>query len=240
MVAKRQTEGWGETQVNMRSLIFVFGFLLTSNCMAVKVLPSSYDIANGFSGTYPYWDDLYTGAGCKTCDGALLTGGLGDLTDGVIASGNWFVDEAPAGPGPYVGWGSNPTITFHFGSVVAIDSITLSVDDSGGSGGVNSPSSITIGATTYPVTDPAGTAPFSFTVSGLGFVGSTLGLVVNRSGPAVFVSEVSFQSPVPELGSAATLLAGLSVVAFVVSRRSRPALHGVVRYGSVRSGAYTA
>ena len=80
---------------------------------AAALQPDSYSMPNGYSGSYNYWDEIYSGSGCRTCDGAFLSGGTGELTDGVIATDNWFVVEAPAGNGPYVGWPIDPTITFH-------------------------------------------------------------------------------------------------------------------------------
>ena len=74
---------------------------------AGNVVPTSYDMLNGQTGSFTYWDDSYNGTGSPTTSGDLLTGGLGDLTDGVIATENWF-----STPGPYVGWDSiTPTIT---------------------------------------------------------------------------------------------------------------------------------
>lgn len=186
---------------------------------AVQVVPVSYSMANGASGTYQYWDDTYSGNGCITCDGSPLSGGRGDLTDGIIASSNWQITEAPAGPGPYVGWTNfNPTISFHFGQTVSIGSVTVYMDDSQ-FGGVVAPASVVIGSTTYPVIDPAGTAPFAFTVTGLNFVGTDLDVTVNRNGQWVFLSEVQFQSPVPEAQSAWMLTMGLVTTAWVVRRR---------------------
>ena len=68
---------------------------------AAAVTPDSYDMLNGNTGSFQYWDQIYNGAGCVTCDNAALSGGRGDLTDGVIAANNWNIDEAPAGNGPY-------------------------------------------------------------------------------------------------------------------------------------------
>lgn len=190
---------------------------------AVQVVPVSYDMSNGVSGTYQYWDDSYSGSGCITCDGSPLSGGRGDLTDGVIASSNWQIAEAPAGAGPYVGWTNfNPTISFHFGQTVSIGSVTVYMDDSQ-FGGVVAPASVVIGSTTYPVIDPAGTAPFAFTVTGLNFVGSDLNVTINRNGQWTFVSEIQFQSPVPEPGTSVTLLAGLLVLAGSIRLRSKQA-----------------
>src|SRR5438067_2130557 len=73
-----------------------------------QLTPISYDMPNGFGrasgGMYNYWDKQYTGTGSTMTDGALLTGGLGDLTDGVIAGGHWYDVENIQGTGPYVGW----------------------------------------------------------------------------------------------------------------------------------------
>lgn len=190
---------------------------------AVQVNPVSYDMPNGSQGAYDYFDDTYNGAGCITCASAALSGGLGQLTDGVIPTENWNIVEAPAGPGPYVGWSDfNPTITFHFGSSVAVDSVTFHFDDSG-FGLVAAPASVTIGATTYNVIDPVGTDPFAFTVSGLGFVGSDLSVTINRTNSWSFLSEVTFQSPVPEASTGAMWAAGLGVLVGLARRRKRHA-----------------
>lgn len=186
---------------------------------AVQVIPVSYDMPNGASGLYTYWDDAYSGLGCKTCDSVTLTSGLGDLTDGIIATQSWNVTEAPAGPGPYVGWVDiNPTITFHFGQSVSISSVTLYLDDSQ-VGGVLAPLSVTIGSQTYPITDPPGTAPFAFTISNLGFVGSNLALTINRNDRWSFASEIQFLSPVPEPSVGQMLAIGLLTVVVVARRR---------------------
>jgi predicted methyltransferase len=40
-------------------------------------------MVDGNTGSWEYWDQSQTGFGSVTCDGAALSGGLGDLTDGV-------------------------------------------------------------------------------------------------------------------------------------------------------------
>lgn len=198
--------------------------LIAMPVVATPVAPSSYDMLNGNTGSYEYWDETYTGAGCVTCNNAALTGGLGDLTDGIIATDNWYVVEAPAGNGPYVGWTLDPTITFHFAPGTAIDSISIYYDDSNGAGGVSTPGSFVINGVNYAVTDAPGSAPNVFTVSGLGFVGDTFTLTANRNNSWVFLSEVSFDSgtgSVPEPASWAMMLAGFGAIGAGLRRRSR-------------------
>lgn len=213
----------------MHFAVALLSAAFSSGAMAVVVPPASYDMVNGFSGVYHYWDDLYNGSGCTTCDGAVLSGGLGDLTDGVIATSNWSTTET-TGRGPYVGWWNiNPSITFHFSQTVSVGSVTLSFDDAQ-TNGVAAPISVVIGSQSFPVTNPPGTAPFSFTASGLGFSGKDLTLVLNRGGPVTFLSEVSFSSPVPEVGSGPMALAGLSIVGWAIARRRHmPGTRGASR-----------
>jgi hypothetical protein len=161
--------------------------------VAGNVVPTSYDMLNGETGTYTYWDDSYNGSGSTTTSGDLLTGGLGDLTDGVIATQNWFNT-----PGPYVGWYANtPTITFNFAGEVQIDSIILHLDDSNGSGGVAAPGSILVewanGSLLADITDPDSGEPFAFSINALGFTGSELRVTINDgTQPWVFMSEIEF------------------------------------------------
>lgn len=114
----------------------------TEDVAAAAVIAVSYDMPNGngtaTGGFFNYWDRDYTGNGSvapisapHTNDGEALSGGLGDLTDGVIATQDWFFVESAAGDGPYVGWQDiDPRITFHFASSVTIDTVTLHLADS--------------------------------------------------------------------------------------------------------------
>lgn len=194
---------------------------LATGSAANALAPSSYDMPNGNTGSYSYWDDTYNGAGCITCDAAALSGGLGDLTDGVIAADNWFVTEAPSGPGPYVGWAmTNPTITFRWSTPVNITSVTFHFDDSNGAGGVSAPASILINGLAFTVDDPVGAAPFSFT-AGVAFSGTDLTVQIFRRTEWVFLSEVEFNAtPVPEPATVAFMIAGLVAVGATVGRRT--------------------
>lgn len=184
--------------------------------------PDSYSMPNGGTGSFNYWDESYDGIGCKTCDFAPLTGGTGDLTDGVIATQNWIVVEPPAGNGPYVGWSINPTITFHWDEQVTLDAATFWFDDSNGNGSVRPPSSVVVNGSTFLVPDPAGSAPFAFTASGLSFTGNDLVVTINRRDVWMFLSEVQFDAvaAIPEPQTYALLLAGLGLLGFAARRRA--------------------
>ncbi|MES2159664.1 MAG: FxDxF family PEP-CTERM protein [Pseudomonadota bacterium] len=185
---------------------------------AATPVANSYDMLNGNTGSYHYWDDTYTGAGCVTCDNASLSGGLGQLTDGIVASDNWFVTEAP-GHGPYVGWTIDPTIKFHFNASTNVDTVKIHFDDADGAGGVSAPSAVIINGNTYTVADPAGSAPFWFTANGVGFTGNDLNVTFVRQNAWVFASEVQFANAVPEPETYAMMLAGMALVGVAARRR---------------------
>lgn len=210
--------------MNFLHKAILLGACLGAGAATAASVPNSYNMLNGHSGSYTYWDDAYSGSGCKTCNNHSLSGGSGDLTDGIIATDNWFVTEAPAGAGPYVGWYFDQTIRFHWDAITSIDSVTFYLDDTNGAGNVSPPLRITVDGQNFPVTDPAGSAPFSFTASDIGFSGKDLVVNLYRQNTWIFLSEVEFFGPaskVPEPGSALLLLMGLGAAAAALARRKQ-------------------
>jgi hypothetical protein len=160
------------------------------------IAPAYYDLLNGETGSYSYFDDAYDGDGDNTVPLEPLSNGLGELTDGVLATEHWNSTS-----GPYVGWKSiEPTITFHFDAPVTIDVLTIHVDDSGGGGGVVPPSDIeiTMGGEfrSFAVSDPAGSAPFAASFTNLSLTGTQLELTLLDDGFTssryMMLSEVEF------------------------------------------------
>jgi hypothetical protein len=198
--------------------------LLAVRVEAAPILPTSYDMPNGIAGSYTYFDSTYNGSGNTAVSGAALSGGLGELTDGIIPTSNWSVTEPPDGDGPYVGWQNfDPTITFHFVAGTTINGVTIYLDDSNGAGGVSPPSAIRINGQQYNIADPAAGAPFAFTVTGLALTGD-LQLELLRRGEWTFASEVQFNgiagvSAVPE--PASLTLLGIGMAALAARRRRR-------------------
>ncbi|MBI1170804.1 VPLPA-CTERM sorting domain-containing protein [bacterium] len=181
---------------------------------------------NGDSGTYHYWDGSYSGSGDPAVDHSALSGGTGDLTDGVIATQNWFDAENSAGTGPYVGWRDyNPTISFFFDSLVKFTSMTFHFDDSN-NGGVQQPSAVSANGISASVPDNPGTAPFAFTLDLTGLSPTSLLTVdITRIDRWVFLSEVTFDgqvSAVPLPAGGLLLLGALGSLA-ALRRRSKTA-----------------
>ena len=164
-----------------------------------RISPTAYDMLNGQTGTYTYFDDTYDGEGNVNEPLAPLSGGLGDLTDGVIATAHWNVT-----PLPYVGWVTvDPTITFHFDGQVLIERVILYLDDAGGGGGVHVPEDVTLvmgdDTLVFDVTDPPGDGPFPLVLEDLELAGDTLAVTLadHSTSGYMMLSEVEFygQSP---------------------------------------------
>lgn len=176
---------------------------------AAPITVQSYDVINGESGSYNYWDDTYNGTGATTVDRAPLSGGTGDLTDGVIATTGWVAAEAPTGPGPYVGWAEpGVPIAFDFGQTVSLDSMTVWFDDSDGAGGVDHIAAVNVLdlGQVFSFGDPAGSGATSQTIGLGGLQTSTLDIRIFGSATWIFVSEIQFdgtapQQPVPVPGA---------------------------------------
>ncbi|MDQ7056940.1 MAG: DUF5011 domain-containing protein [Ghiorsea sp.] len=160
-----------------------------------KINPVSYAMSNG-GGNNVYIDNAYTPGGSATA-GVALSGGLGDLTDGLVPTISGPVAPDTTTYIPYVGWNFNPTITFTFATTETIDRLRVLVDNWGGLGIVQ-PQQVDIimgGITkTFAIPSHAFGAPLWLDFSGLGLSGTTLDLVLTRTttNAWVFAAEVEF------------------------------------------------
>lgn len=212
-----------------RSITFAALVMAAAPAFATSIAPVSYDMINGggqaSGGSYNYWDRNYSGLGSTTTDGAYLSGGLGKLTDGIVATGRWDVTANVAGTGDYVGWRdgaqTDPLITFHFTGAPTISSISIQLDNTG-YGGVYGPEDIYVDGVAQSFTNPSGIG--TITLSGLSLTGNTHTLQLNQSAGWVFVSEISFDgragAAVPEPANWAMMLIGFGAVGAGLRRRT--------------------
>lgn len=104
--------------------------VMASAAQAGPLTVSSYSMPDGNTGVSTmYGDNLYTG----TNNAGMLSGGVGELTDGVFGT---QVGTGPIGAWtPYVLWLSRSVqITFDLGAVQTVDSITGHFNAFGGAG----------------------------------------------------------------------------------------------------------
>jgi hypothetical protein len=212
---------------------------LAAPSFASQIFSTSYDMPNGggqaSGGSFNYWDLAYSDSGCKTCDGAPLSGGHGDLTDGVVATQEWDFVENNAGTGPYVGWYPagplelqlNPTITFHFAGSPTITGVNIHMDNSH-VGGVAAPANILVDGVNQPYTPPPVFSIGWVALTGLNLTGGTHTVQFVEPQWWTFISEVTFDGVagrgVPEPASWVTMIAGFGMVGGALrSRRGQMA-----------------
>lgn len=180
---------------------------------------TSYSMPNGGAGANNYQDTSYVPcSGACTVNSAPLSGGTGKLTDGVIPTLNW--DQYGVST-PFVGWytgftgQTDPTITFNFAQNVAIDSVSIWVDNNPAAGvGVASPSEVVIDGQTFLITpDTTDNTVVEYTFTGL-FLGNSLTMQLDQAPGQqwVMLGEAAFGGTVvPEPTTMALLATGLAV-----------------------------
>jgi hypothetical protein len=199
---------------------------------AAQVFSTGYDMPNGSTGSFVYHDRSYPSPN-NAINGAFLSGGSGDLTNGVVAPNFWFNVENGAGTGPYVGWLNSNTpalqIQFLFNGAPTIDRIRIHIDNSL-SGGVAQPSSYRINGTPWAFTPLAAQSIGFVELTGPAVTGDALTLGMSYTGGFgwIFASEVEFYGTsgttvVPLPAAAWLLLAGLGVLGAAGRRSMRAA-----------------
>ena len=216
--------------ITRAAVAFGVAALAAASAGAAPLTVTSYSMYNGGTGSFNYQDFSYTPCVSSACTttSAWLSEGVGKLTDGVSPTGNWYDYGEYT---PWVGWyagypnGTDPTVTFFFGSVDHINSVTVWVDNSLGAGGVGLPSSVAIDGTDYAITpDSSNGAPRGYTFSGLDITGSSVSVQFFQGAePWVMVGEVSFNgtSGVPEPATWAMMLIGFAGLGFAGYRSLR-------------------
>jgi opacity protein-like surface antigen len=197
--------------------------LMASAASAATILPGSYDMPSPGNGSFAYQDEKYSG----TSSSGYLSGGLGDLTDGVVPPAHW--NSYGGSNVAWVGWqGFDPTIVFHFAPGTLLDLVTFAFDNSY-DGGVAPPSGITLVADgqTLALTPVnfAGNPIYSVAFDFGGLAVTDLAATLNRGSQWTMLGEVSFEgnvaSPTPEPASWAMMLGGFGAIGAAMRRRSR-------------------
>jgi len=192
---------------------------LAAAAQAAVLVPVSYTVPNGegvnSGGSFNYHDDTYTGAGDTFVDGSLLSGGLGQLTDGVVGVQDWSQNLGLGPAYEWVAWRTiTPAITFDLGAVFNVDEIRLHLNNRQ-AGGVFLPERVTIETSITGIDFfPAATYMFSaaeaaddsarFTAVALGYQARyvRVNLIDGDDNRWVFLSEATIEGTVPAPASA--------------------------------------
>jgi hypothetical protein len=198
--------------------------LAVSAAPAATILPTSYEMPSPGNGSFAYQDEQYNG----TNSGGYLSGGFGDLTDGIVPPAHW--NSYGGSNVPWVGWQSfSPTIIFHFAPGTLLDLVSFAFDNSY-DGGVAPPASVTLVADgqTLALTpvNVAGNPIYSVAFDFGGLAVTDLAATLNRGSQWTMLGEVSFEgsmaaSPTPEPASWAMMLGGFGAIGAAIRRRSR-------------------
>lgn len=118
--------------------LLIGGFILAIfNPPAVALTPVRYAMTNGQTGTWTYHDDTYNGTGNPSLDATELTGGLGQLFDGIVGGDRIGTDLGNGPAYEWVGWNNViPTITFDFDTPKALTSIAIHSNNEGNTVGL--------------------------------------------------------------------------------------------------------
>ncbi|MEO0438218.1 MAG: PEP-CTERM sorting domain-containing protein [Pseudomonadota bacterium] len=224
------------TRFLINGLVLLCTMSASLSSSAALLLVDSYATVNGQSNAATtYHDESYNGFGDNTVNLAPLSGGTGDLTDGIIAAGSWSAEEPGNPNGPYVGWlDTNPLINFFFADLVNITRVTIWGDNSVDNSGVRAPRAVSFNGapelSTNATPSPVSTASYVFDVN---FTSTSLdlqlfdfqsggGMLQNGRTPSwLMISEIQFEgevvnpsADVPVPGTLVLFASGLLGVAF--------------------------
>ena len=188
---------------------------------AVEINPTSYDMVEGGNGIFVYNDGTYSGSNVA----GFLSGGVGELTDGIIAPSPWFTT-----PAPYVGWRFiSPEITFNFAPLADLANVTFRFDNAKGAGGVFLPDSLSFDfGSGYQLGTPTLTTEGHLGVFSYNFTGinvSSFKVRIDSAQEWVMLTEVDFDgtlsdvAAVPEPASWALMIGGFGLAGAALRRR---------------------